>query len=110
MNSTRLEKLQEWLESSPNDPFLIYAIGLEELNNDLEKSKSYFDRLLSDFPEYLPTYYQAGKLYERFSLDEEALEIYEKGIALGNEQKDMHAVSELRGAHQFLKDELSDDW
>ncbi len=110
MNNTRLEKLQEWLESSPNDPFLIYAIGLEELNNDLEKSKSYFDQLLKKFPKYLPTYYQAGKLYERFGLEEEALEIYERGIALGKEQNDSHAVSELHGAHQFLKDELSDDW
>ena len=109
MNNPRLEKLYEWLKNTPNDPFLLYAIGLELLNTDLEKSNSYFERLLSEFPEYLPTYYQSGKLYERLNQEEEALKIYEKGIILGKETKDFHAVSELTGAYNFLKTELSDD-
>lgn len=110
MNNPRLEKLYEWLKNSPNDPFLSYAIGLELLNTDLEKSKSYFDNLLTEFPDYLPTYYQAGKLYERLNYEEEALKIYQKGISLGNEVNDFHAVSELTGAYNFLKTELSDEW
>ena len=110
MNNPRLEKLYEWLKNTPNDPFLLYAIGLELLNTDLEKSNSYFERLLSEFPEYLPTYYQAGKLFERLHKEEDALKIYEKGIFLAKEQQDLHALSELKGAFNLLKTELSDDW
>lgn len=109
MNNPRLEKLYEWVKNTPNDPFLTYAIGLELLNIDLEKSKSYFDKLLIEFPDYLPTYYQAGKLYERLNQEEKALEIYQNGINLGTQVKDAHAVSELTGAYNFLKMELSDD-
>ncbi len=110
MSNNRLSQLYKWLEEEPNDPFLHYSIGLEILNQDLNNTKEHFDEVLKKFPEYLPTYYQLAKLYERLGLEEEALEIYKKGITLGTSQKNMHAVSELKGALQMLEDELSDEW
>jgi len=97
----RLKHLQELLIQTPNDPFIIYGIALEYRNIDGEKTKYYFDLLLSEHPSYLPTYYQAGELYE--DLDEDrAKEIYLKGMQLAKEQENMHAYGELKSVYDLL--------
>lgn len=103
MNS-RLEKLQEFLKETPNDPFLIYGIALEYNNLDKNQAKIYFNKLLTEFSEYLPTYYHAGKLEEEFHNFEEAISIYKKGIELAQQQGDRHAKSELETALFEIED------
>lgn len=99
----RMEVLRGLLEESPGDPFLSYAIGLEHLKmNDLAAARTAFSKVVSDSPEYLPAYYQLGKVLERLNEPEQAVLTYEKGIAVARDQRNAHTMSELRGAMEAL--------
>ena len=100
MQSTRLAKLLEFLESDPNDPFVLYALATEyNTSNDTEKALEYYLRLTTDHPDYVGTYYHLGKLYEKMQQSEKALEVYQKGMVVARNKRDMHAFSELQGAY-----------
>lgn len=109
MFMNRLEKLHEFLIAEPNDPFLKYALATEylRLNNQEEALKFYLD-LVENHEDYVGTYYHLGKLYEALDKKEQALETYEKGIAVARKIKDNHALSELLGVYNNLQDELYD--
>ena len=99
MQSTRLTKLMEFLESDPNDPFILYAIATEyNSSDDVEKAFEYYLKLVAEHPEYVGTYYHLGKLYEKNSNMEAAIAIYQKGMTAARNKRDMHALSELQGA------------
>ncbi len=110
MNNARKELLKKYLEENPNDPFPIYGLGLEEVKSSPEKALEYFEQLLKNFSDYLPTYYQAGKTYEALGNIEQAIITYKKGIELGKSQGDMHTVSELKGALAWIDDEDDDEF
>lgn len=97
MHHIRLQKLLDFLENEPNDPFLKYAIATEYLSqNDLNKALFYFDDLLTQHPDYVGTYYHAGRLYERLDRKSEAVEIYQNGMKIARKAGDNHAYSELQ--------------
>lgn len=100
MQNTRLTKLLEFLESEPNDPFVLYAIATEyNTVNDAEKAFEYYNKLISEHPSYVGTYYHLGKLLEKTNQTEQAIAIYQRGMAAAREKRDMHAYSELQGAY-----------
>ncbi len=100
MQSTRLAKLLEFLESDPNDPFVLYALATEyNTSNDTEKALKFYLELVSDHPDYVGTYYHLGKLYQKLGNTEQALNIYQKGMVAAKNKRDMHAFSELQGAY-----------
>lgn len=100
MQSTRLVKLLEFLESDPNDPFVLYALATEyNSSNDVEKAMEYYLILIASHPDYVGTYYHLGKLYEKIGKGDEAISIYQKGMAVARGKGDMHAFSELQGAY-----------
>jgi tetratricopeptide (TPR) repeat protein len=100
MQSTRLVKLLEFLQSDPNDPFVLYALATEYNSlNDTEKAFEYYLKLINEHPSYVGTYYHLGKLYQKTGQTDPALDIYQKGMAAAREKKDMHAFSELQGAY-----------
>jgi tetratricopeptide (TPR) repeat protein len=98
MNNYRIKMLKKYMEENPGDPFNIYALALEYLGLDVKISKSYFDELLTDHPEYLPTYYHAANLYLEMGNVEEAKNMYEKGILLAEKQGDLNPLKELKNA------------
>lgn len=103
MNNPRLEQLFKFLEEDPEDPFNLYAIALEYLNDDKVKAREYFDKLLSQHEKYVPVYYHAASLYRKLGKQEKAAEIYEKGITTARNQNNQHALRELRAAYnEFL--------
>ena len=103
MNSQRLKLLQEYLKSDPNDPFNLYAIATEYRNEAPQKALEYFEQLLTQHPDYLPTYYHAANLYAELGKDSSAEEIYNKGIALAKLQGNSLALRELQNAlDEFL--------
>lgn len=100
MQSTRLVKLLEFLESDPNDPFVLYALATEyNTSNDTEKALEYYLKLIADHPDYVGTYYHLGKLYQKLGNAEQALVIYQQGMVAARNKRDMHAFSELQGAY-----------
>ncbi|MBC7416878.1 MAG: tetratricopeptide repeat-containing protein, partial [Pedobacter sp.] len=43
-------------------------------------------------------YYHLGKLYEKQNETDQAISIYQQGMEVANNKRDMHALSELRTA------------
>lgn len=94
--------LKKYMEENPNDPFNIYALALEYLDLDVKISRSYFDKLLTNHPDYLPTYYHAANLYLEMNNVEEAKKLYNKGIELAEKQGDLNTIKELKNALSAL--------
>ena len=72
------------------------------LKSDPAKTRELFDVLLARHPDYLPTYYHAGKLYEDLGETGTASEIFEKGIELATKKNDAKAQRELRSAYDEM--------
>ncbi len=103
-NNNRLEKLQKFLEESPNDSFLKFAIAKEhEKDSQYDKALHFYMDIYKNDKEYIGLYYHLGKLYE--TLDEKllAIKFFSEGIELGKSKGDFHAVSELNNAKMNLE-------
>ena len=96
MYHIRLQKLLDFLKNEPDDPFLKYALALCVLSRFKQKSLFYFEDLLNKHPDYVGTYYHAGKLYERLDRKSEAILVYQKGMEIARKAGDTHAYSELQ--------------
>ncbi len=104
MLNSKIEQLLGFLKEDPTDTFTIYALALEYEKVDVVSAGAYYQRLLKEYPDYLATYYQAGKFYEK--LDKEvSKEIYIKGMALAKKQIKTKTYNELQGALNMLLDE-----
>jgi tetratricopeptide (TPR) repeat protein len=103
--SILLNQLIEFYEEDPSDPFNIYALATEYLKTDAGKSKSLFEELLLNHPNYTPTYYHAAALYSSLNDNELAKKTYLKGISITEKLNKTHALMELKRAYQMLLDE-----
>ncbi len=90
--------LFEMLHQTPDDPFLIYAIGLEMQQTEPQKTIEMWQKLAEDFEDYLPVYYSLGKLYEDFEEIDLAKNMYEKGILIAKKQENHKILKELQTA------------
>lgn len=106
MNKERLEKLQQWESEKPTDAFLKFALSQEYISGgqDTEALK-YLLILEQQFPDYLATYYQLAKLYERSGQTEKAVAAYQKGMAVAKTANDTKTLRELNAALEQLQDE-----
>lgn len=103
---TRLEKLQEFLKTDPDDSFTRYAIGLEYLSmKDFPKAAEAFEALIINDPGYVATYYQLADSYRQMKENEKAKSCYHKGIIQARAAQDLHAASELQMAMDEMEDE-----
>lgn len=101
----RLELIEQMLKENAHDEFLLYAAALEFKKRDnLEKAEELFLQILSFSPEYLPVYYQLGKLYEQKNNIKEAETTYRKGIELANAKGDQKAMGELSEALMMVEE------
>ncbi|GAA0561358.1 tetratricopeptide repeat protein [Chitinophaga japonensis] len=99
----RISKLKGFLESSPDDSFLKHALALEYIKlHDDATARRLFEEVLAHEPGYVGSYYHLGKLLERAGEQALAGSIYEKGMTMAREAKDMHAYNELQAAYEDL--------
>ena len=111
MPESRLEKLLEFLKNEPNDEFLQYALATEYLRlNDTNKALEYYEKLVTDHPDYVGTYYHLGKLYEALNRKPDAIKIYEKGMETAQRKRDNHAFAELKVVYQEAAGVDDDDY
>ncbi|MDN3671183.1 tetratricopeptide repeat protein [Echinicola jeungdonensis] len=96
----RIKLLLQFIEEEPDNPFNLYAIALEYQNTDQEAARDYFEKLLENHADYLPTYFHAAALFAEFGKLEKAQQIYESGIDLAKQQNDQHTLRELQNAYQ----------
>lgn len=100
MHRNRLQKLLDFLENEPNDPFLKYALATEYLNsNEPDTALLYYEDLIRNHSDYVGTYYHLGKLYEALDRKNEAIVTYQNGMAIARKLNDMHAFSELQAVY-----------
>jgi hypothetical protein len=78
---TLLQKLKEWYETDPTDPFNGYAYAIEWIKTDHKEAITLLITLTSSYPFYVPTYQTlAAKLYDSNNT-EEAITSLTDGIA-----------------------------
>ena len=99
----RVERIKEMLWENPKDSFLCHALALEyiKIGNDSDARKL-FEAVLENEPGYIGSYYHLAKLLERTGETNEALNVYEKGMAEAKKAGDNHSLSELRSAFEEL--------
>jgi uncharacterized protein HemY len=103
--TTRVEMILTMLKNEPNDLFLNYSLGLEHFaDKDFTKAEDCFKKALSIESDYIPAYYQLGKLFEAQNKTEDALAFYNKGLAFAKEQKNNKAINEFGEAIFMLED------
>lgn len=103
MQQNRLQKLLDFLENEPNDPFLKYALATEYLSlNETDRALAYYEDLVHNHPEYVGTYYHLAKLYETLGRREEATTIYQQGMQQARNARDNHALAELQAAYNSV--------
>ncbi len=100
--STRLDTLLQFYKDDPADPFNIYALAIEYQKSDVSRAQEYFEILLNQHPDYVPTYYHAAKLFQEAGDIERASKVYEKGIAAAKAKNDMKAARELKSAYDEM--------
>lgn len=99
----RIARIHEMLEKNPKDNFLRHALALEYIKTgDDTKAKELFVTILTEFPDYVGSYYHLAKLLERTGDTETAIQWYEKGMEVAKKAGDRHAYSELQGAYEDL--------
>jgi tetratricopeptide (TPR) repeat protein len=103
--SDRIKQLEQFIAEDPHDPFNHYALGLEYINVDSYKALTIFKAIVNSHVEYLPVYYQLGKLYQHLGEKENAAETFNKGIALAKSKNDLKTLRELSAALEELNDE-----
>ncbi|HZV43923.1 MAG TPA: hypothetical protein VFF90_05575 [Saprospiraceae bacterium] len=95
---SRIEDLEKMLDENPDDPFLIYALAREyEAKAGTLQALLMYEHLVTNYPDYIATYYHYAKLLHNAGNRSEAVRLLEKGIEEGTKGKEMHAVSEMRG-------------
>ena len=103
---TRLEKLLEMERQKPDDAFIKFAVAQEYVGMDNDAGAlKYFNVLLRDFAQYLPAYYQLGKLYERMNHLAVAANVYKNGIIVAKAVNDLKTAGELNEALMLVEDE-----
>jgi tetratricopeptide (TPR) repeat protein len=104
----RISVLLELLKESPDDAFILYAIGLEfEKSGDHHKAMEFYSKLIKNHPDYLPTYYMfAHFLYQRAEY-QNAYKIAQEGIHLSDKLKDPKTKLELESLMDEIEDRLN---
>ena len=109
MSNTRINRLLRFFEEDPNDPFVRFALASEYLKiGQVKRALEWFEKLASDRPDYVGTYYHLGKLYSKLGRTTDARETFDRGIETASAIHDFHAISELRSAKMELE-ESSDE-
>jgi tetratricopeptide (TPR) repeat protein len=103
----RIEKLKMFIANDPTDFFSRHALAMEFIKvGQLNSAIQEMEMIVQLDEKQVGTYYHLGKTYEKLSLFEKAILVYEKGIQIASELHKQHELRELKGALNLLNDEL----
>ncbi len=100
MNTDRINQLNAFLQTNPQDCFLLHALGLEYKENQPEEAKKYFQKVVEVDPLYVGTYYHLAEVLIELDDLDLAKDVYESGIEHCKKKGDAHALKELSNAYQ----------
>jgi tetratricopeptide (TPR) repeat protein len=96
----RLEMLQLCCEQEPQDPFNWYALATEYRKYNLEEALLYYEKVRSEFPEYVANYYHLASAYTEKKEFDKARQVYEEGLSIIDKSKEPKLWQELYNAYQ----------
>jgi Tfp pilus assembly protein PilF len=98
VDKSRKQQLEEMLQEDPADSFLRYAVAMEYVSegNDRE-ALTHFATLLQADSSYIAGYHQSGLALVRLGQLDRAREILRHGIALAQQQGNLHSAEEMEG-------------
>ena len=100
---TRREKLQQMLQDSPEDTFLLYGMAMDYASSqEWEPALATFDQVLSVDPGYVAAYFQKGQILARMDRIDDARSVLSEGIEVGRKVGEDHAVGEMTDFLQSL--------
>lgn len=100
-----MEQIRNFLLAQPQDAFLRHALALEHIKRGEDMpARALFEAILTEFPDYVGSYYHLAKLLERNGEKNLAIQWYEKGMLVAQKLGDRHAYSELQMACEDLTD------
>ena len=108
MQAERIFFLESEIKNDPNEPFNYYGLAMEYYSNNPLAAEKLFLTLLKQFPDYLPTYYQAANLFFSLEKIDLANSTFKIGIALAEKLKKEKILKELKGSYQQFLDEIDD--
>ena len=100
--TTKLDRIRAVCAAQPHEPFAWYSLAMEEWKTDATTAATTFTRLKNEFPDYLPSYYQYGKLLSEGGETASARAVLEAGVALARRMGDAHALGELHASLDAL--------
>src|SRR5258708_35538536 len=103
-DSPRMDKLQQMLEKSPGDTFLLYAVALEYRKmGDLKSAIEYLDKVVQHDWGYCYAYHQKGQILESAGDVEAAKFAYRQGMDAATRKGDEHARQGIAAALQMIE-------
>jgi tetratricopeptide (TPR) repeat protein len=100
---SRIDALKGFLEEDPNDSFSRYALAMELARiADLDQAIAQFETVRNNDADYVATYYQLARTYERAGRPDDAARTYRDGIAVATRMGDSHSRDELAEALNLL--------
>ena len=96
MSQNRIEILTQFIQKDPKDSFARFGLAMEYARLDeADKALEHFRILREINPNYIPAYFQAGKLLAKIGQRDEARKILDEGIGAAGRVGDLHAKSEM---------------
>jgi tetratricopeptide (TPR) repeat protein len=101
----RIKMVLDLLDKDPGDLFLNFALGLEyrELGK-MTEAQGQLEKVLALDGDYVPAFYQMGKLFEAQAKISEALFYFKQGLEKARIQKNNKALNEFSEAIFMLED------
>lgn len=93
----RKEFIKNEINQDPKDPFNHYLLGIEYLKENATKEAfEQFERIISDFPEYVATYYTYANALLADNKEDRAEEIIRLGMLEAEKKGATKAMKELK--------------
>ena len=99
----RIEALRGLLAQDPDNTRMLHMLANELANAGREdEALAEYSHLAELDPDYVPGYFQAGRLAEKLDRIEDARLWYERGLAAAEATGDSHAATEIQDALDAL--------
>jgi predicted Zn-dependent protease len=95
----RIQTFKTFIARTPTDPFPRYGLAMEyKGSGQLAEAWTLFEELMTQFPDYVPTYLMAGGTLLASGRSAEAATVFRTGIEVSGRRGDLHARKELEAA------------
>ncbi len=94
---SRRKQLEDLLKENPDDVFLRYALALQDdSEGHTDQALAQLEQILQDHPDYVPAYFQGGRMLAQLGRNQPAREWLQRGIAQAKRCGDAHAADEMQ--------------